>query len=110
MTTEAFTDSDEVVERDPVSGMPFPFDTEDSIGWLVKVDGVLGVVRKSSWSRVEVQPVGGCPRPCCWDSVSLKDVTYVALLTCDKCDSGRPAVLCLCDDDPDDILDLEVES
>lgn len=93
--TEAFTESEQHV-------MPEPTSPAEALGWVVQLDLIdnttlTGVVRGSTYSRLEVQWDGECGRKCCLDSVKIEDVDFISLEPCD-CGSGQPAMLCLCDD------------
>lgn len=103
MTTETFTESERPV-------MPVPRDVEEAIGWVIRVDydngtSLTGVVRGKSFTRLEVQFEGECPRACCLEDVKFEHANFIGLVEC-ECGSGQPAVLCLCEDTDDE----EVES
>jgi hypothetical protein len=109
MTTETFTESvedDTSTEevRVPDGSLPWPEDTEDSIGWVVEWEDITtketrrGVVQDSTWDMVKIQQPGACPRSCCLDSVRFARVTFIGPVAC-QCGSNKAAVLCLCDED-----------
>jgi hypothetical protein len=113
MTTETFTESAAPdVQRDPLTGMPFPEGPETAIGWRVQMevlgDVYEGTVKGSTFSRVGIVWDGDCPRKCCWDEVPFKDVEFTGLEVCDYCESGKPKVLCLCEDIEDETEEAEM--